>query len=78
MTESMIVNGWIRQGEVKGQLASHRQKLLRLLERKFAGLVPAEIARAISQQESLEVLDLWFDEAISAITMEEFIAASRR
>ena len=78
MTESMIVNGWIRQGEVKGLLTQSRQKLLRLVERKFVGLVPAEIARAINQQESLEILDLWFDEAIAANTIEDFIAVSRR
>jgi len=78
MTESMIVNGWIRQGEVKGKLSQVCHDLLRLLDRKFAGLVPAEVARAIREQESLEVLDLWFDEAISANTMEEFMAVLRR
>ena len=78
MTESMIVNGWIRQGEVKGKLASHRQILLRLLERKFPGLVPQDIARFINQQESLEVLNLWIDEVASSNTIEEFIAVSRR
>jgi len=78
MTESMIVNEWIRQGEVRGQLSGARRILLRLLERKFAGLMPQELARAISEQGSLEVLDLWFDDALTANTMEEFIAASRR
>jgi hypothetical protein len=78
MTESMIVNGWIRQGEVKGELAQARRKLLRLVDRKFAGLVSPEVTRVLSEQESLEVLDLWFDEAIVAKTVEDFTAVLRR
>ena len=78
MTESKIVNEWIRQGEVKGKLSQARKSLLRLLERKFARLVPQEVARFINQQESLQVFDRWIDEAIAAKTVEEFTAALRR
>ena len=78
MTESMIVNGWIHQGEVKGKQSQARHVLLRILDRKFIGLVPQEVARFINQQESLEVLDIWTDEAVSANTMEEFTAVLRR
>ena len=70
----MIVNGWIRQGE----LIQPRQKLLRLVGRKFAGIVPQEVTRVLGEQESLEVLDLWFDEAIAAESMEGFTAVLRR
>ena len=78
MTESMIVNEWIRQGEVRGLLSANRQTLLRILERKFAGVIPSEVARVINQQESLELLGLWIDEAISANSLEEFTAVLRR
>ena len=78
MTESKIVNEWIRQGEVKGLLAQGRQKLLRLVERKFTGLVPDNVVSLINQQDSLDVLDLWFDEAISAQSIEDFLAALRQ
>jgi hypothetical protein len=78
MTESMIVNEWIRQGEVRGLLSANRQTLLRILERKFAGVIPSEVARVINQQESLELLVLWIDEAISANSIDEFTAVLRR
>lgn len=78
MTESMIVNEWIRQGDARGQLSGARRSLIRLVERKFTGSVPAEVVRVITQQESLELLDLWFDEALSANSIEQFTAVLRR
>ena len=78
MTESMIVNEWIRQGEVKGELAQGRQKLLRLVERRFPGVVPKEVVRVITQQDSLALLDVWFDEAITANSIDEFTAVLRQ
>ncbi len=78
MTESEVVNEWISQGEVKGQLKERRQKLLRLLQRKFPGLVPEEVSHLVGRQESLPVLDDWFDAAISAATIQDFLAALRR
>ncbi len=78
MTESQVVNEWISQGEAKGKLEERRQKLVRLLERKFPGLVPKDVTQLINQQESLELLDDWFDAAIPVGSLDEFLAELRQ
>jgi hypothetical protein len=78
MTESQVVNEWISQGEAKGKLEVSRQKLLRLVQRKFPEPLSEEVSRLILQQDSMELLDAWFDTAISAQSLAEFIAALRQ
>ncbi len=74
MTESQVVNEWIGQGA----LNERRQNLQRLLQGKFGGLVPEDVSRLISQQDSLPLLADWFDAALAAASIEEFIAVLRR
>ncbi|MBI1918326.1 MAG: hypothetical protein HYS12_26845 [Planctomycetes bacterium] len=78
MTESQVVNGWIRQGEAKGELKTRRQDLLDLVEGRFPGAVPNEVVQLIQQQESLELLRDWFKAAVRASTFEEFMAVLKR
>jgi hypothetical protein len=72
MTESQVVNEWISQGEAKGKLAERRQKLLKLLSKRFPGAVPDDVIRLINKQESLDLLDHWFDAAAEAYTFQQF------
>ena len=78
MTESQVVNDWISKGVLKGQLTEGRELLLRLLNKRFPGAVPPEVAKLISEQESLDLLNHWFDAAASAVTYDEFFAVLKR
>lgn len=78
MTESQVVNDWISKGEAKGELRKEQQLLLRLLNKRFPGAVPPEVAKLISEQESLDLLNHWFDAAASAVTYDEFFAVLKR
>ncbi len=74
MTESKVVNEWIRQGEAKGKLLIQRELLLRLLNKRFPAAVPADVTKLINEQESLELLSHWFDAAAEAFTFQQFLA----
>jgi hypothetical protein len=78
MTESQVVNEWMRQGETKGRLAERRQKLIQLLEGRFPGVVPNEVVQLIETQESMGLLDDWFNAAVRAFTLEQFLAVLKR
>ncbi len=73
MTESQVVNEWINQGEAKGKLVTQRQNLLRLLTKRLPGAVPDDVVRLIDEQESLNILDHWFDAAAEAYTFQQFM-----
>ncbi len=73
MTESQVVNEWIGQGEVKGELKNQRLNLLTLLNMKFPGGVPVDVARLINEQEALELLRGWFATAVRADTFQQFM-----
>jgi hypothetical protein len=78
MTESQVVNEWINQGEVKGELKTQRKNLLRLLNIRYAGLVSNEVTQLIQHQDSLELLGDWFDAAAGASSFEQFLAVLKR
>ncbi len=78
MTESQVVNEWISQGEAKGQLTQCRQKLLRLLAKRFPGAVPDDVVRLVNEQESLDILDHWFDAAAEAYAFQQFMDVLKR
>jgi hypothetical protein len=78
MTESQVVNDWINQGEAKGKLTERRQKLLKLLSKRFPGAVPDDVTRLVNEQESLDILDLWFDAAAEAYTFQQFMDVVKR
>lgn len=78
MTESQVVNEWIRQGEAKGGLHRQRQNLLELLEGRFPGAVPNDVMQLIQQQESLELLHDWFKAAVRSSTFEQFLEVVKK
>jgi hypothetical protein len=78
MQESQVINGWIRTGEVKGELNKARGDVLRLVRRRLADPVPEDIRLAIEGTNDLDVLTRWFDAATDAETLDKFRAAMRQ
>jgi hypothetical protein len=78
MTESQVVNEWMSRGEAKGKLATQRQNLLKLLVKRFPGAVPDDVVRLVNEQESLGILEHWFDAAAEAYTFDQFLAVLKR
>ena len=78
MTESPIVNEWMSQGEARGELKKERQLLLRLLNNRFPGAVPADVTKLVNEQESFDLLNHWFDAATSANTFADFLAVLKQ
>jgi hypothetical protein len=78
MTESQVVNEWISQGEARGKLAERRQNLLKLLAKRFPGAVPNDVVGLVNEQESLDILGLWFDAAAEAYTFQQFLAVLKK
>jgi hypothetical protein len=73
MAESQVVNEWISQGKAEGTLDNQRRNLLRVLTVRFPGAVTDEIVRLVNQQDSLPMLDDWFEAALRAYTFEQFL-----
>jgi hypothetical protein len=78
MTESQVVNEWIQQGEVQGELKRQRRNLLQALSARFPGAVTEEITRLVNEQDSLPLLDDWFQAALHAATFEQFLDVLKR
>ncbi len=78
MTESQVVNEWISQSEAKGSLSTQRRNVLQLLSKRFPGAVPEELTRLVNEQESLEILRVWFDAAAEAYTFQQFFNVVKR
>ena len=74
MTESMVVIRFIQQGRIEDA----REKLVRLLKGRLPTAVSIDVLNAINAQPSLDLLNDWFEVAMSATSAEEFIAALRR
>jgi len=74
MTESTFVNEWIDKGELRRQ----RSLLLRLLNRRFPQQLPQQVNDLIRTQESMDLLESWFDAATDAQSFEEFMNVLKR
>ncbi|OWK40440.1 hypothetical protein [Fimbriiglobus ruber] len=78
MTESQVVNGWIKEAIDQNRLEEGREYLVRVLRRRFPAVLTEDVLKAINAQPSLDLLHDWFEVALSAFTAEEFLAALRR
>jgi hypothetical protein len=78
MQESQVINGWIRTGEVKGELKNARESILRLVRRRLVDSVPEDLRLAIEGTNDPQVLSRWFDAALDAETLDQFRAAMRQ
>jgi hypothetical protein len=73
----MVVNEWIEQGrqEALAEVATVLQvMLLHYLERRFGAEMPDSLRRQIETQSDLDVLGRWFDQALKATSLEQFVA----
>jgi hypothetical protein len=78
MTESIIANRLKEQARREGHLLSSREYVLKAVQRRFPGAVPVEVVDLICRQDSEELLNEWFDAAITAPSAAEFLAVVHR
>ncbi len=78
MTESQVVNEWLKEACEQNSLEKGREYLLRVLRRRFPTVLTDDVRKAINEQPSLELLDDWFEAALSAFSAEDFLATLRR
>jgi hypothetical protein len=73
MTESAVIRGWME----KTQLQDAREMLVLALQTRF-GTVSPDVIETINGQPSRPLLLDWFRHALTAATLEEFIAVLQR
>ncbi len=78
MTESKVVNRWIDEAEREARIAMSRKRLLQLVQSRFPGALPPEVVDLMGRQDSEDMLEEWFQAALSAPSAEEFLAVVRR
>ncbi len=74
MTESALANSLIERGAMR----EARKNLLRFLRARLPEALTPDVERAIADQPSLPLLDQWLDAAVTAQTVDEFLAVLRR
>jgi len=77
MTESALVNGWIRQGGVCGELRQLRQHVIELLEIRFPEAVTPDLVKLVEHQEALSQLEEWFRAIAGAERYDDFLRVLR-
>jgi len=78
MTESQVVNNWIEKGRSEAKLEDARAFLVRALRRRFGEALPSEVLETINAQPSTQMLEDWFDAALSVTSLQDFVAVLRR
>jgi hypothetical protein len=74
MSESQLFLEWTAEAKQEGKVETTRNCLLRLLTSRFPGAVPAEVREIIAKQDSLEILDDWYEAALKAFSIDTFRA----
>jgi hypothetical protein len=64
-----------KEGLVEGKVEEARAKILRVLQVRFGADVPADLSALVEAQANLDVLNRWFDQALTAATLDDFRAA---
>lgn len=78
MLESPVVLEWQNAAREAERIENHRNFLRRVLERRFGSPIAPEILAVIKAQPSAPLLLDWFDAAVSATSIEDFLAVVRR
>jgi hypothetical protein len=78
MVESQLVREWTAEARREGRLATRREDLLLILEKRFPNPIPKEVVDLINRQDSAELLRDWVRAAIRVQTLEEFLAVIQR
>ncbi|HBI46404.1 MAG TPA: hypothetical protein DDY78_26665 [Planctomycetales bacterium] len=66
-----------QEGLMEGEIGQARAKLMRVLEVRFGSSMPKDLASEIAAQHDRDILDRWFDVAISGADLDAFRAAVR-
>jgi hypothetical protein len=74
VNESTILREARLEGKREGAIEGTRSALLRLLRSRPGGALPAAIEQRIEQQTDADTLLRWFDLAVSAATLDAFVA----
>jgi hypothetical protein len=74
MSESQIFLKWMAEARREGEVKNARAWLLRVLDARFPGAVPAEVRDLIDKQDSVEMLNDWHEAALKAFSIDEFRA----
>jgi hypothetical protein len=78
MQESQVILGWINRGVQKGAVEARRADLLKVVRARLQDPVPENVRLAVEGTNDPDTLDRWFDAALSAGTLQEFLAAMRQ
>jgi hypothetical protein len=65
-----------KEGLVEGKVQDAREKLLQVLQVRFGMDVPADFSAQVQAQDDLNVLNRWFQQALTAATLDDFRAAA--
>ncbi len=76
--ESQVINGWLREGERKGELRQAREDLLEVVRDKYQVPVPEDIQLAVQGTNDTNMLRRWLLAAAKASTLEQFRTAMRQ
>jgi hypothetical protein len=60
------------EGMARGMAEARRADILRALQLRFPGTLPAEVSATVRSFGELELLNRWFDAAVTAPTVESF------
>jgi hypothetical protein len=71
MTESIVVNRWIAEGEAKGRVEGRVTALLEILGDKFQ-TVPSDLETAIRAVIAEDRLKAWISAAVKAASLDQF------
>jgi hypothetical protein len=77
MTESKVVNSWIKEAVDKKSLEKSRNYLLHLLNKRFPNQVTPEVTETINSQPSETMLVDWYDRAFEVETIADFVKLLR-
>ncbi len=77
MQESQFLLEWTADAREKERVATSRETLLRLAQKRFRGELTEEDKQMISTQESALVLSGWLDAVVESETCADFRAALR-
>jgi len=78
MTNSPMVNGWLRASREEAELRLAREMLIDLLQIRFEIAIPSDVITAIEAQPALSMLKVWHRKAIIVPSMEAFIQVLRQ
>ena len=78
LTESEVVNDWLRRGNERGMLRERRRALLQNIDLRFPGQLPADFREMVEHQDDLALLNVWLREVTLSVDFDAVLAVLRR